>query len=68
MTNKHAIFLGIYPMFRETHTYLYHEKNLHLTDSFGFVTIITRTGQVTHVTEALQFVSRYLPVLQKLPL
>ena len=68
MTNKHAICLGIYPMFRETHTYLYHEKICIWLIAFGFVTIITRTGQVTHVTEALQFVSRYLPVLQKLPL
>ena len=58
-----------YPMSRETHRYVYiPRKNVYLTDSFGFVTIITRTGQVTHVTEALGFVSRYLPSLQKLPL
>ena len=65
--DKQTCIFG-YPMFRETHTYFLPRKNVYLTDSFGFVTIITRTGQVTHVTEALQFVSRYLPSLQKLPL
>ena len=40
--DKQTCIFG-YPMFRETHTYFLPRKNVYLTDSFGFVTIITRT-------------------------